>query len=376
MIIHDLPFHIGAVDTKENPFELPNTYPFHLAYNNAYNFLFQESNTQLDEILEKAYRFGQLIGTPLDESSFGMPYADDFLNFINSISLPIGSTVLEIGAGVGYLSRCLIEAGMQTTSIEPGVGYESHWRKNKIKVINDFFPSKQVIGKFDLIFGYAVLEHIKSPIDFLRHVSSQLHQQGHAVFSVPDCTDELLLGDPSILFHEHFNYFEAGSLCRLMEAVGMHASVVKSGYGRCLYVVASKTAFPASGPSISLESSVLATYPKRCETLIDGVRKKIIEISNLGETGIYCPARCLGFLDKDLCVRFFDDDPNLLGKFLPPFPNHIENMRMLIREPVATVIVMSRTFGKEISGKLRKLGYRGSILSLEEVIRSTRLGNE
>lgn len=136
---------MGVSTTNDNPFKLPNTFPFSFSYNKEIGLIFQESTPELCGILEKAYRCGQLIGTPLDDSASGKPYSEDFLSFIQKLNLPIDSKVLEIGAGVGYLTGRLRSFGMRTTAIEPGSGYESHLIRNGIKVIKDFFPTIKVI---------------------------------------------------------------------------------------------------------------------------------------------------------------------------------------------------------------------------------------
>lgn len=245
MQLDDLPFHIGSTESAGNPAGLPDKWPFCLQFDSQRAALTQQVTPELTVILERAYRAGHLIGTPLAEDSYGKPYADDFLRFIGQIGLPLGARALEIGAGVGYLTRRLRDAGLQIVGIEPGRGYAAHWKKNGVEIVNDFFPTPRVTGPFDLICGYAVLEHITDPVKFLKDVRNHLAPEGVVIFSVPDCTDEIDAGDPAMLFHEHINYFDAGSLARLIESAGLHAIVMKSGFGRCLYAIASPQPQPA-----------------------------------------------------------------------------------------------------------------------------------
>jgi len=368
MKLADLPFHIGATKVAGNPAGLPDTWPFSVYFDQQRGTITQQVTSELHEILHQAYQAGQLIGTPLAEDSYGKPYADDFLHLIGQLNLPRGAKGIEIGAGVGYLTRRLKEAGLQIVGIEPGRGYAEHWEKNGVEIVNDFFPTQYVTGSFDLICSYAVLEHITEPIKFLTDVRDHLAPEGMAVFSVPDCTEEIVVGDPAILFHEHFSYFDAGSLTRLIESVGMRASVSKSGFGRCLYAIASLKERPVPQKENGVERETVASYPERCSRFIERVRYKISNMTKHGTVGVYCAARGLAVLDRTWPLRFFDDDPTLQGKFLPPFPNPIEGLDSLVSSPVDTVIVMTRTFGNRIRNNLKMSGYKGRVFTLDELI--------
>lgn len=367
MRITDLPFHIGATAGPHNPIDLPDTWSFSLQFDPQRSAITQEFTTELIETLDKAYRAGQLIGTPLADDSYGKPYADDFLRFISQLGIASGAKAIEIGAGVGYLTRRLKEAGWQAIGIEPGRGYSAHWGKNGVDIVNDFFPTPRVAGRFDLICSYAVLEHIAEPVQFLRDVRNQLAPAGVAVFSVPDCTDEIVAGDPAILFHEHFSYFDPGSLAGLIESVGLHSMVVKSDFGRCLYAVASIKEVSDLRGAPGLGREVIASYPERCGQFIKRVRTKISAMIADGTVGVYCAARGLALLDPVQSMKFFDDDPAQQGKYLPPFREAIAGRESLLAAPVDYLVIMSRTFGNRIRDSLRQQGYQGNIVTLNEL---------
>lgn len=367
MKLDDLPFHIGATADEGNPVGLPDTWPFALRFDQQRGGITQQVTPELIEILDRAYRAGQLIGTPLAADSYGKPYADDFLNFISQVGIPRGGRAVEIGAGVGYLTRRLNEAGLQATGIEPGRGYATHWEKNGVEIVNDFFPTVLVSGRFDLVCCYAVLEHIAEPVQFLKDIRDHLAPEGVAVFSVPDCTDEIVAGDPSILFHEHFSYFDAGSLARLIESAGMHSVVMKSGFGRCLYAIASFKRWEDPQWERGLDRKVLATYSGRCCKFIERVRGKMSAMAAEGTVGVYCAARGLALLDRTQFMRFFDDDPAQQGRFLPPFQAAINCRQDLLAAPVDHLVIMSRTFGQRIRASLRQQGYQGNIVTLDEM---------
>jgi SAM-dependent methyltransferase len=360
------PFHIGPSDSPRNPAGLPDTWPFSCGFDSATSAVIQCPTPGLTELLDRAYRSGQLFGTPLADDRCGKPYADDFLAFINESTMSGRRTALEIGAGVGYMTRRLLDAGWQTTGLEPGKGYTEHWQRYGVDIINEFFPSLRAPGPFDLICSYGVLEHIADPAKFLVDIRERLAPGGTAIFSVPDCTEEIVAGDPSILLHEHFTYFNAETLAAMLWRAGYSAVVRKSGYGRCLYAAATPC-HAESDPVRSSYLELLQSYPERTMIFISMARKRLEEMLGVGSIGIYCAARALAILDPAMPMRFFDDDDAQQGKYLPPFSPPIESGETLLSQPVDTLVVMSRTFGERIRDSLRDSGYCGRVFTVHDL---------
>lgn len=366
MKLADLPFHIGATTTPHNPEGLPDTWPFACDFDAARGALVQQSSPALLDVLDRAYRTGNLVGTPLADDSFGKPYADDFLAFLHRAAPQARGRALEIGAGVGYITRRLLDAGWTAMGIEPGRGYAEHWKRYGVPVVNDYFPSTQAPGPFDLVCSYAVIEHILDPVEFLANVRSHLAPGGVAVFSVPDCTEEIAAGDPSILLHEHFTYFNAGTLADVLWRAGFDAVVEPSGYGRCLYAVARVRATDAPHAARD-DVAVLESYSARTQEFIARARAALARLASEGSLGVYCPSRGLPLLAPGVSMRFFDDDTALQGRYLPPFEAPIEGRPALLATPVDTVVVMSRTFGERIRASLAAHGYGGRVLTIREL---------
>ena len=116
-----------------------------------------------------------------------------------------------------------------------------------------------------------------------------------------------------------------------------------------------------------LEREVMASYPERCGRFVERVRDKICGFAAQGTVGVYCAPRALALLDRTQSFRFFDDDPAQQGKFLSPFQTQITGRESLLSAPVDHLVIMSRTFGQRILDNLRQQGFRGSIVSLDEM---------
>ena len=370
MKIDSLPFYIQYCKTPNNPLGFPNSMAFACQFNPEIGALIQIPKKKIIKTLEKVYRTSSMLGTPLSDDPFGKPCADDFIKFIKKFKKTNHSNVLEIGAGVGYLVRRFLDLGWKVTGVEPGKGYIPYWKKYDVNIINDFFPNPHTLGPYNLIYSYCVLEHILHPVEFLMQIKNKLTQGGIAILAVPDCSDEIIDGDPAILVHEHFTYFNRETLISVLWHAGLKAKVFKSGYSRLLYVVAE-----IRENNINKEKrtdiALLKNYPQRTKNFLIQMRQKFRQLAKSGSLGIYCPGRALSVLDFDLPVRFFDDDMRLKGKYLPPFRSPIEGPDSLLQQPVDIIVVMSRTFGDRIRNNLKKRGYNGIIFTVNELMVTT-----
>lgn len=359
--VDDLPFTIGAMPTAENGAGLPATLPFALALDATKGLIRQVPDQRVQRFLEAAYSSGSLLGTAMDDTPLGRRYAEDFSGFIerNFADGIVGKRVLEIGAGRGYLLRCLQEKGADCIGIEPGTANAPHWKRHGVRVIADAYPSPQLTGSFDLILAYAVLEHIADPDDFLASLVGKLRPGGIIALSVPDCTPFIRAGDPSMLLHEHYLYFTAQSLACLIQNAGLQClTVERAGYGGALYAIAS---FTGKGVAVAVnpprldEKATLLDYGIKCCALMAEISRRVALLASAGlSLGVYCPARGLAFLPQSANYRFFDDDPDLSARYYPPFQTPIETRASLLASPVDELWILSRTFGTRLRDTLRQ----------------------
>lgn len=363
--VGDLPFCIGASEKPTNPRGLPDVLPLTLEINYKLGRLEQIESEKLNQFLKKSYKIGMEMGTPSDNTDLGRPYVNDFLQFINFHTLSNGR-ILEIGAGTGFISKCLSELGWDVVSIEPGKGYKKYWEKYGIQVINDFFPSDKIKGDFDAIVFYTVLEHIKDTDSFLKQLSKILRPNGQIFLAVPDCSEEIKACDPSILLHEHFHYFTKNSLYNTLIASGFEPIVEPSNYGRSLFARAVYS--KSSCPTIELNEDI-----EQLEHFLIGIKKFRNKVNNIianwlnkGRVGIYCPGRVLNLISTEYKIDFYDDDNNLHNKYYPPFDSRIQNREQLLSNPPETLLIASRTFGVKLREDLIQSGLQSRIFLLNE----------
>jgi len=357
--LNELPFIWTELSTPKNGNDMPDTLPFKLYVDNTTGVLTQEPNTYVEDCLTKAYEIGSVFAGVMEENS---AYADDFIDFFK-ISLEDKDLsklrVLEIGSGTGYLLSLIKALGADVIGIEPGVHGSDAYNKYDVEIVNGFFPSDKIYGKFDIIIMTGVLEHIQSPSHFLKTLHPYLEKNGLFFATVPDVESFLNAGDISPLFHEHYSYFTETTLDNTFKVGGFKAMVKqKSTYGAMLFFtgVLSETQVITT-KEVLMGCSIAIDYKNKAINNIRQLKLFFNNIQNDGKKlGIYVPSRLINFLSISALefsnMRFFDDNPSIKGKYYPGIDISIEIKDNLIESPTDIVLIFSSTFGEKIKDSL------------------------
>jgi 2-polyprenyl-3-methyl-5-hydroxy-6-metoxy-1,4-benzoquinol methylase len=350
----NLPFTIGARPEARNPEGLPDILPFLLALDVKRGLLVQRSDLRTREALDRAYQMGSLLGTPMDDTPIGRIYADDFVSYLASQRSFAGTRVLEIGCGRGYLLRRMTDLGASVLGVEPGRENAPYWSRYSVEVINDRFPTAHIQQKFQTIICYGVLEHIEKYGEFLEDVKLHLCDDGVLVIAVPDERPYIEDGDPAMLAHEHFLYFTSDSLSRLLSSHGYTVRDLKRAtQGGVLYCAATFSGRSSWASAGDFELAAARSFAAGCTRVEKVIKSRVTgAIRNKRTLGIYCPARGLATLPQTGKFRFFDDDPELSGRFYPPFSVVVEPRSQLLDRPVDELLILSRTFGVRLKDEL------------------------
>jgi 2-polyprenyl-3-methyl-5-hydroxy-6-metoxy-1,4-benzoquinol methylase len=368
----ELPFNIGSNPTPDNG-DLPNKLPFTLGIDSETGRLVQIPDIQVTKALNKAYQRGSLITGYMDEEGLGRQYADDFINFLISSSemkaIP-SSRILEIGCGTGYLLYRLKQMGASVLGVEPGPQGQMGRKEYGLKIIQDFFPSSRILGMFNIIIHYGVLEHVENPYLFLTSVKDYLAENGLVAIASPSCDSCIEFGDISMLLHEHWSYFTRQTFKRTIESSGFSVlNLQKAGFGGTWYALAQKSVTVAPTSSVQKENLGFMEEFLHNQKVLN---KFTIETNKT--VGFYCPARIVNTLFlalthyDDFCpqIRFFDDNRLLHGQYYSCLPYPIESREQLFVNPVDILIITSWTFGKQIRKNLIKEQYKGEIITFED----------
>lgn len=143
--------------------------------------------------------------------------------------LQICDYVLNIGSGYGFLEEELNKRPKKRFQIEGDdigqfridnyVGGICH----KINFMTDDIP-KEMVGKYDLVMGLHILEHINAPVEYLKRLKSLFRERGCLLIEVPNLNSFLCELSPEyaefFYLYEHVSYFTEKTLRKTIEDAG------------------------------------------------------------------------------------------------------------------------------------------------------------
>jgi len=152
-----------------------------------------------------------------------------------------GNLLLEIGCAEGYMTGELTEKASQVIASDIALSY---LKRAKTKVPNAKFARLDIHNipfednVFDSVVCTEVLEHTLSPLKALEEMHRVLRPGGYLIISVPNGMTpsrvlahvfrrrDFLIGVGSA----HINFYDTGSLLRILEVTGFAAKVVTTDY--------------------------------------------------------------------------------------------------------------------------------------------------
>lgn len=135
--------------------------------------------------------------------------------------------IMDIGAGYGTFLKSAKETKFFTKllAVEPSEHGANNCRRIKLKVFEDILENLNVklTGKLDLITSFEVVEHLFSPIKFLKLIKKFIKKNGLFIITCPNGEGfdiQLLKKESNSIDHEHLNYFNPESIKKLYERAG------------------------------------------------------------------------------------------------------------------------------------------------------------
>ncbi len=168
--------------------------------------------------------------TPAEHFAKNKDEASRRLRLVKRFLSP-SKSVLEIGSASGFFLSRIKSYVKDVCGVEPNSDHLKFANKKSIKT----YPSLRDIGdkKFDIIFLYYVLEHIKSPGEFMKNVKCLLKNTGSKIIiEVPNTGEALISLYHSSAYNEfvwqraHCSYFSVDTLKKLFAKAGLKAEFV------------------------------------------------------------------------------------------------------------------------------------------------------
>lgn len=156
-----------------------------------------------------------------------IPRVDRLLDICRKYSIETNA-ILEVGAGFGTFCAEVKTRNVfsRVVAVEPTPDLAETCRKRGLEVLEQ--PIEQVdmdqTSLFDVVASFEVIEHLFAPIDFVGHMTRLLKPGGLLMLTCPNGQGfdiETLGAASNTVDHEHLNYFNPGSLSRLLNKCGL-----------------------------------------------------------------------------------------------------------------------------------------------------------
>lgn len=130
--------------------------------------------------------------------------------------------IIEIGSNDGtFLKNIIGLSEAKVLGVDPSKNMCKIANKKGVKSISTFFNHQNAIkllakyGRYDLLYGANVFNHIENPHDFLKASKQIVKESGIIILEVPDL--DLLLKSVGFdtIYHEHRNYYSKNSIKKL-----------------------------------------------------------------------------------------------------------------------------------------------------------------
>ena len=272
-----------------------------------------------------------------DNSPVSKKHFDDiakkiFKNFL----INNNKSVIEIGSNDGtFLKNIKKYANCKVLGIDPSNNMCKLALKKKISSLNIFFNYKnsKIIknnhGKFDVLYGANVFNHVDDPINFLKGCKNIVKRSGNIILEVPDLNSLIKSVGFDTIYHEHRHYFSRQSISKLFEKVNINLiKIDKIGYMAGSLRIYSKNEPYKKNKKYKFNYQVQRKNFLNFKIKISLVKKKIIEFvrknSFNGKIVIGLGAATKGNTLLNFCNLDYNDincvldnSPHKIGKFMP-----------------------------------------------------------
>ena len=142
---------------------------------------------------------------------------------------------LDVGCGAGRIVKAFRDSGWEAVGIDLNLKavIAGTNRGLDLRVIS---RDSRELGKFDLITGFHILEHLQSPSAFLRQCADRLSENGYLFIEVPNygCRNARKMGPnwPYLYPDGHLCQFTAETLIRYLIQASFEVTRIEKVHGR------------------------------------------------------------------------------------------------------------------------------------------------
>lgn len=251
----------------------------------------------------------------------GVPRSEQILEALSaSTEIPGRGRLLDVGCGNGSFLRAWSRRfpGWSLSGTE--VSDKHRPELEQIPGFESLHTGRieSLPGGFDVISLVHVLEHVPSPVSFLRQLRERLVPGGKLLVQVPDCAENPYM----LLVADHCSHFAPGLLAGAAAAAGFDDVRTHSWVKKEISLTAK--APPSSRDATRAPASAPVRLPRAEATQVfDGRRElarvldRVLPLTRRPNFGLFGTAIAATWLDAQTAgaaVFFVDEDPNRVGK--------------------------------------------------------------
>lgn len=140
---------------------------------------------------------------------------------MNRVKLKDGDSVLDIGCNDGLMLTFYPDS-LNRVGIDPAKNIDWNHLPKSIKIINDYFPCKELEGKkFKIITATAMFYDLDNPNESVQQLKRILHKDGIVCIQVSYLYDTIRDMNFYDICHEHLEYYSLKTLSYLLEKNGL-----------------------------------------------------------------------------------------------------------------------------------------------------------
>jgi SAM-dependent methyltransferase len=325
------------------------------------------SDEELRTHYEEDYELGEqaAIAEPLFFTKEGpMPRSRVIFNWIMENLRAVDSrsprSVLEVGCGEGSLlsqfAESLREADVSGIDMSGRSVHRALERGLKVEQGN----YRDTKGSYDLIYSFAVIEHVTSPSDFLRHLKEQLAPGGLLITAQP-CQDG---GSHDIFFSDHLHHFFSQHIAELGRRTGLTeirrakddpyiADFSLHVFKREAEASESVSSAPSEDNKIELHQTVekWKTIFSNLDEWLGRNRKRKLAVWGVGQ--MFTLLSAYTSLRHHPIEVAFDDNPKRFAESGFPFPVVVFEEAELLRDP-DLIVLLTFTPGSKVLDRLKE----------------------
>lgn len=281
-----------------------------------------------------------------------------------------GKRIVEIGCGPGRFLSQLCEMGAGS-----GIGYDPSYDgarhpelSSQVEIIGEAFGTGQEEIDADFVCCRHVLEHIPSPVQFLKDLAQTLSSDDVGVyFEVPNMMHALKQSSIGTFIYEHCGYYCASSLVNTFRLAGYTVDRVSEGYDGQFLGIEARTPRREGNVASAIEKASVSEIIDAVKVFRESWlarRQELHDAILLDESrpAVFWGggARAVSILndldDPSLVHSVVDINPNKHGKFLAGSGHEIVPPAKLKRVDPNLVVVMNDVYLNEILETLQSVG--------------------